>query len=86
MSLTCRLPQVGTDSNAAALTAALQQYGVRLDQLRCVPGPSGTALILLQQGGENSIVIVGGANTSHWEVTPGALQVCGQGRCIPVAF
>ena len=33
-----------------------------LDHVQHVEGPSGTALVLLQEGGENSIVIVGGAN------------------------
>lgn len=41
-------------------------------QLREVEGPSGTALILLQSSGENSIVIVGGANQSSWHLDDAA--------------
>ena len=50
--------------------------GVDDSLVREVPGPCGTAVILLQRSGENSIIIVGGANTSGWDVTPEAEQVC----------
>lgn len=43
--------QLGTDSNADALHAALQAAGVQLQHVKRVPGPSGTALILLQSSG-----------------------------------
>lgn len=42
---------VGSDSYAAPLRQALADAGVRLDHLTTVPGPSGTAVILLQDGG-----------------------------------
>jgi ribokinase len=46
------LGKVGTDSYTAPLRAALAGAGVRLDHLQEVPGPSGTAVILLQASGE----------------------------------
>ncbi|GAX74133.1 hypothetical protein CEUSTIGMA_g1582.t1 [Chlamydomonas eustigma] len=61
--------QVGQDANATMLRESLAACGTDLTHLREVDGPSGTALILLQQSGENSIVIVGGANQSHWVLT-----------------
>jgi len=62
--------QVGQDANAAMLRDSLLKCGVNLQHLREVEGPCGTALILLQNSGENSIVIVGGANQSKWELGP----------------
>jgi sugar/nucleoside kinase (ribokinase family) len=43
--------QVGTDANAELLRGALRHAGVRLDHLRQVEGPTGTAIILLQPSG-----------------------------------
>lgn len=61
--------QVGTDSNAKMLKDSLESCKVNTTHLREVEGASGTALILLQEGGENSIIIVGGANESGWRLT-----------------
>ncbi|MBA3847073.1 MAG: ribokinase [Planctomycetes bacterium] len=57
---------VGDDAFAAPLRSALKDAGVALDHLAPVAGPTGQALILLQAGGENSIILVGGAN-QHWD-------------------
>lgn len=46
------LAQVGSDSYAAPLQAALADAGVRLEHLKSVLGPTGTAVILLQASGE----------------------------------
>ncbi len=54
--------RVGEDAYAGPLRGALAEVGVWLDLLQTVPGASGQALILLQQGGENSIIVVPGAN------------------------
>ena len=43
--------QLGTDANASLLKDALTEAGVDLVHLRSVEGPSGTAIILLQQSG-----------------------------------
>ncbi|MBA2479438.1 MAG: ribokinase [Planctomycetes bacterium] len=64
--------QLGTDAFASALRVALGDAGVKLDHLAMVEGPTGQAFILLQRGGENSIIIVGGAN-QRWGQIPGAL-------------
>uniref|UniRef100_A0A7S0X1M1 Ribokinase n=1 Tax=Chlamydomonas leiostraca TaxID=1034604 RepID=A0A7S0X1M1_9CHLO len=69
--------QIGTDANAPLLKAAMREAGADLAHLKDVPGPSGTALILLQANGENSIIIVGGANQAAWDLTPGAKAAVG---------
>jgi ribokinase len=43
--------QLGADSNADALEAALRAAGVDLQHVQRVEGPSGTAVILLQGSG-----------------------------------
>ncbi len=53
---------LGTDPFASALRDALRDTGADTTLLTEVPGPTGQAFILLQRGGENSIILVGGAN------------------------
>jgi ribokinase len=48
------LGKVGTDSYVQPLRAALADAGVLLQHLQEVPGPSGTAVILLQASGESA--------------------------------
>lgn len=68
--------QMGKDDpNAGLLRTALLGCGVKLDHVREVDGPCGTALILLQAGGENSIIIVGGANQATWQLGEATQQV-----------
>ncbi len=43
--------QVGSDANAELLKSSLSEAGVKLDHLREVDGPSGTAVILVQPSG-----------------------------------
>ena len=43
--------QVGRDANAELLKSSLAEAGVRLDHLRELDGPSGTAVILVQPSG-----------------------------------
>ncbi len=62
--------QVGDDAFAPALRAALAGTGADTGLLSTVPGPCGQAFILLQHGGENSIVLVGGANQSWTGIPP----------------
>lgn len=68
---TVMIGQVGDDSGADFMLRELQQAGVSTEgTVRVVPGaPTGAALILLQPGGENSIIIVGGANAAEWSIT-----------------
>lgn len=55
---------VGTDPAADSALELLRQNGVDLSRLQVVPGPTGTALILVDADGENEIVVVPGANGS----------------------
>lgn len=61
--------QVGRDAYASMLRNALEDCQVDTSKLISVDGSSGIAFIMLQPGGENSIILVGGANTSEeWQV------------------
>ncbi|MDQ0822603.1 ribokinase [Arthrobacter sp. V4I6] len=55
---------VGNDSGAALATSLLSKAGVDLGALRTVDGPTGLALICVADGGENTIVVIPGANAS----------------------
>jgi ribokinase len=52
----------GDDAAAARLRAHLRANGVGLDGTVAVPGPSGTAVIVVDAGAENTIVVAPGAN------------------------
>ncbi|WP_216913744.1 ribokinase [Nocardia noduli] len=56
------LGAVGEDVFAAELRSTLTDSGVGVERLRTVPGPSGVAAIVVDADGENSIIVVGGAN------------------------
>eukprot|EP00245_Coleochaete_scutata_P005965 TRINITY_DN2001_c0_g2_i1.p1 TRINITY_DN2001_c0_g2~~TRINITY_DN2001_c0_g2_i1.p1 ORF type:complete len:360 (-),score=58.50 TRINITY_DN2001_c0_g2_i1:517-1506(-) len=56
--------QVGKDGQATLLREALAGCGVRLDHLGTVAGPTGQAVVMLQPGGGNSIIVLGGANVA----------------------
>ncbi|KFM29298.1 Ribokinase [Auxenochlorella protothecoides] len=67
--------KVGTDAYAGMLRSSLSDCGVDTSLVTSADGSSGMALILLQPGGENSIILVGGANTSdNWKITDEATQ------------
>jgi ribokinase len=53
---------VGTDPAADALLAHLRSNGVGTDAVITVPGPSGTAAIVVDADAENMIVVAAGAN------------------------
>lgn len=55
---------VGNDPNAALATALLKTSGVDLGAVRTVDGPTGVAVICVADGGENTIVVIPGANSS----------------------
>ncbi|GGO14016.1 ribokinase [Microbispora bryophytorum] len=56
------LGAVGDDAFGPGLRAALAEAGVDTAGLRVVPGPSGVAHIVVEDGGDNSIIVVPGAN------------------------
>jgi len=55
---------VGDDSFAAQAAAGLRAAGVDLSALATVPGPTGIALVTVSADGENSIVVIPGANAA----------------------
>jgi len=55
---------VGDDRIGEGLLANLKREGVGISNVGIVPGSSGTATVLVDEAGENSIVIVPGANAS----------------------
>lgn len=76
---------VGDDAHGSALRDALQADGIDTAALRTVPGePTGTALILVEDGGQNRIVIVPGAN-ARVEIDEAALQRQVRGAAFLVA-
>ncbi|MBF6126888.1 ribokinase [Nocardia brasiliensis] len=66
---------VGDDVFADELRRALTDAAVNVDRLRTVAGPSGVAAIVVDDGGENSIIVVGGANARLTELTDEDLAV-----------
>lgn len=55
---------VGDDEAAVRLTSDLADAGVDVAGLHAVAGPSGTALIAVDADGENTIVVIPGANAA----------------------
>jgi ribokinase len=53
---------VGDDDAATTLRGDLAAAGVDVSAVQTVAGPSGTALIAVDAGGENTIVVIPGAN------------------------
>ncbi|CDP89033.1 MULTISPECIES: ribokinase [Mycolicibacterium] len=64
---------VGDDPAAVTLRRHLKANGVGTDAVTCVPGPSGSAAILVDTVGENCIVVAPGAN-SRLEVDSAAAR------------
>ncbi|KAK9132409.1 hypothetical protein Scep_011937 [Stephania cephalantha] len=61
--------RVGEDANGRLIAEALVGGGVMVEYLKGVGGggvPTGHAVVMLQSGGQNSIIIVGGANMEGW--------------------
>lgn len=61
---------VGDDDLGARLRASLEGFGVRTGGVRTAPGSSGTAHIVVDDDGGNSIVIVPGANGTLDSLSP----------------
>ncbi|MCK7636489.1 ribokinase [Corynebacterium pygosceleis] len=55
---------VGDDAHAAPATAVLRSAGVDLDAVESVPGATGLAVITVDGSGENSIMVIPGANAA----------------------
>lgn len=68
---------LGDDDAAARLRGHLADNGVGLNGVLTVPGPSGTAVILLDDAAENSIVVAPGANGHLHLASAGTREVIG---------
>lgn len=64
---------LGTDASAQQLRDHLEVNSVSLDAVVAVPGPSGTAAILVDAGAENCIVVAPGAN-AHLSLSSSAVR------------
>lgn len=56
------LGAVGDDASGTWLRSILHEDGIDSSHVQTLPGPSGTALIEVEHGGENRIIVVPGAN------------------------
>lgn len=61
---TAMLGAVGSDAGAEAATALLRSAGVDLGAVATVEGPTGLAVVTVSDAGENTIVVVPGANAA----------------------
>lgn len=66
---------VGEDAAADQLLAHLRSADVGVDGIVRQPGPSGTAVIVVDAGAENTIVVAPGANR-HLTLTPELFDEC----------
>lgn len=63
---------VGSDEFGALARSGLEEAGVDLSGLQVVDEPTGVALILVESGGENQIVVAPGANR---RLAPGSFEI-----------
>src|SRR4051812_48526522 len=76
---------VGDDAGGTAYRARLERLGVDVSGLRVVEGsPTGTALIAVSDDGENSIIVVPGANDLLDEREVAAVDLLGPGDVLLV--
>lgn len=73
---------VGTDADGDALRAALVADGIDVTGLAEVDGPSGTALIAVDDSAENTIVVVPGANAAATALTADQRSVLADARIV----
>lgn len=76
------LGAVGDDDAATTLLAEAEAAGIDTTAVRRVPGASGTAWIVVQPDGENSIVVLGAANRAVTSLTAGERQRIAAGRVL----
>lgn len=69
--VTTMVGQVGSDGGADFMLSSLKAQGVQMEgTVRTLEQQStGTAFVMLLPSGENSIIIVGGANTAPWDLS-----------------
>lgn len=79
---TTMIGALGADSEGDQLRATLNDFGVDTGLVAQVSGPSGTALITVSSDGENSIVVIPGANSQVGAPNAQAQQILGQAGVI----
>ena len=68
---------VGDDAHAGAALSLLEECGVGVDTVSTSPGtPTGLAVVTVDEHGENTIVVVPGANTTVDSAAVGAMPLC----------
>lgn len=67
------LGQVGSDAAGQMLLSELSTRGVNTQHVKHVNSPSGLAVILLLPSGENSVILIGGANQA-WTDLPESMK------------
>jgi ribokinase len=77
---------VGDDAFGSALREQLASDGIDVAAVRTVAGATGTAHISVVDGGENSIVVVPGANGAADELTAGDRAVLADARYVVAQF
>ena len=71
---------VGDDAGGAAYRRRLEALGVDVAGVRVCPGvPTGTAIVTVADGGENSIVVIPGANDHVGDLEVAAVDALGPG-------
>ncbi len=73
---------VGSDDHGERLAQGLRAAAVSTDRLRRVPGPSGVAVITVDDAAENTIVVVPGANAHVMLTEPDADLIAGAGMLL----
>lgn len=73
---------VGDDAYAEGIRATLREAAVDVGGLRTVAGPSGTALIFVDDAAENSIVVISGANSTLTTLAAGDLKIIDQADAV----
>jgi ribokinase len=80
---TTMIAAVGDDPYGDRLRDTLAAAGVDTTAVRTVPVPTGTALISVADSGENSIIVIPGANALLTDITPTDLNARAAGAIAP---
>ncbi len=73
---------IGDDPFGPELLANLAAAGVRIDAVRKTTGPSGIAVITVDEAAENSIVVVPGANGRVLDLTAAEQELIGESTMV----
>ncbi|UOQ60280.1 ribokinase [Leucobacter rhizosphaerae] len=82
----CMCGAVGMDAWGEVLRDTLRADGVDVSTLATVPGDSGTAHITVQGSGENSIIVVPGANASVTTLSAPAAELIAGAAALVMQF